>query len=121
MEIIEREHIDGISYMESIADALREEGRRQEREKTQQIEAELRKELQQNKTVLQEEKKKEIALHKEHQKEVTSLRKVAKENEERKNIFIVKQLLQKKMSIEFIRETTGLTRKRIVEIRKNMG
>ena len=29
LEIIEHEHIDGISYMESIADALREEGRRQ--------------------------------------------------------------------------------------------
>jgi hypothetical protein len=34
---------------------------------------------------------------------------------------VVKQLLQKKMSVEFIRETTGLTRKRIEEIKKNMN
>ena len=109
LKIIEREHIDGVSYMESIADALREEGRKQERKKSQQIKAQLREEIRQikteirvmrrqNKITLREAKQKGVAFREELQEEVTLLHKEAKEVKkiERKITFIVEQLLQKK-------------------------
>jgi hypothetical protein len=58
LEIIEREHFSGASYMQSIAEALAEEGRKQKREKTQKIKAELQEKIKQSKAALQVEKKK---------------------------------------------------------------
>jgi predicted transposase/invertase (TIGR01784 family) len=128
LEIIEREHIGGVSYMQTIAEALSAE----ERKKSQKLRKEIRQKetvIRQKEMALREEKKKENTLHnviqkksithKEMQKEVALLRKEAQENK-RKIDFTVKQLLKKKMRIEFIHETTGLSRKRIEEIKKNM-
>jgi hypothetical protein len=127
LDIIEREHVDGVSYMKTIADALAEE----ERKKSRKIQTILRKEIlqkertiRQNKATLRQNKavtrQIDMALREEKKKELTLRREVSDARENERKI-IVKQLLQKKMSIEFIRETTGLTRKRIEEIKKNMG
>jgi len=100
--------------MKTIADALAEKGRKQEREKSRQREVVLHEELRRKEIALQEEierkKVEETALREEAQKKVIALQEVT-----------VQRMLQKNMNIELIHEITGFTIERIKVIQKKMG
>jgi hypothetical protein len=138
LKIIRVEHVDGAVYMKTIADVLSENARKQEKEKSRQKEAALREELQRNEIALKEARRKEIALREDAQRKEAALREDAQRKEtalldaQRKVMALqdeklkeeretVQRMLQKKLSIELIREITGLTKELIEEIQKKMG
>jgi hypothetical protein len=127
LKIIRVEHIDGVLYMKTIADALAEKGRKEEREKSHQKEIALQEEieierrkveeaalreeaLQREATLREEAQKKEATLREEAQKKVIALQEET-----------VQRMLQKNMNVELIHEITGLTIERIRVIQEKIG
>jgi hypothetical protein len=135
-EIIRAEHIDGVLYMKTIADALAEKGRKEEREKSHQKEVAWHEELRRKEIALQEEikrkkveetalredaKRKEAALREDAQRKEATLREDAKKKVIALQEETVQRMLQRNMNIELIHEITGLTIERIKVIQKKMG
>jgi hypothetical protein len=107
-EIIRVEHIDGVLYMKTIADALAEKGRKEERKKSHQKEIALREEALRKEAALREDAlRKEAALREEAKKKVIALQEET-----------VQRMLQKNMYIELISEITGFTIEQIKVIQK---
>jgi hypothetical protein len=111
LKIIRVEHIDGVLYMKTIADALAEKGRKEERKKSHQKEIALHEELRQKETALREDAlRKEAALREDAKKKIIALQEET-----------VRRMLQKNMNIQLIHEITGLTIERIEVIQKKKG
>jgi predicted restriction endonuclease len=136
LKIVRVEHIDGVLYMKTIADALAEKGRKQEREKSHQKEIawheELRRKEMEDIALREEIERKKVeeaalleeALRKEATLREEALRKEAALREETKKKIIalqketVQRMLQKNMDMELIHEITGLTIVQIEVIQK---
>jgi predicted transposase YdaD len=87
-EIVSKEHSEGMGYMETIADAFREE-ERLKREKAERIVAELRKEIKQKNSEL-----------------------------EKKDEQLVRRMLENGLDFQLIRKITGLSIEKIEQIQK---
>lgn len=122
LSIINEEHKEGEAFMKTIADVLREEGRKIERERSKKIESDLRLEkekLQKTESNLRIEKgklqKTESNLRIEREKSQKT------ESELRKEIIIIIQnLLQRNMNIETIHEITHIPVDKILKIKREL-
>jgi len=101
-EIVSKEHCEGRGYMETIADAFREE-ERLKREKAERIVTELRKEIKQKNSEL--EKKESII-----EQMDTEL--------EKKDEQLVRRMLENGLDFQLIRKITGLSMEKIEQIQK---
>ncbi|NLL13535.1 MAG: hypothetical protein GX267_09035 [Fibrobacter sp.] len=111
-EIVSKEHSEGMGYMETIADAFREE-ERLKREKAERIVAELRKEIKLKDSEL--EKRESIIEQKDTELEKKDERLVKTEEQ----IYqMVRRMLGKGLDFQFISEITGLSREKIEKIQK---
>jgi len=115
-EIVSQEHSGGRGYMETIADAFREE-ERLKREKAERIVAELRKEIKQKDTEL-EKKNTELKKERAELEKKESIIEQKDTEIEKKDEQLVKRMLEKGLDFQFIREITGLSEEKIKQLRK---
>ncbi len=128
-KIIVKEHIGGEAYMETIADALREE----ERLKRKKIEKEiivLRKEIEQKSTELEQKSTELEQKSTELEQRRTELEQKSADLEQKDNEIkqkeelmyqIIQRMLKKEIDLQSIREITGLSIEKIVQIKKDFN
>ena len=108
-EIVSKEHSEGMGYMETIADAFREE-ERLKREKAERIVAELRKEIKLKDSEL--DKKVSVIEQKDTELEKKN-EQLVKTKEQ-----MVKRMLENGLDFQLIRKITGLSIEKIEQIQK---
>lgn len=108
-EIVSKEHSEGRGYMETIADAFREE-ERLKREKAERIVTELRKEIKQKNSELKRDRTELV------KKE--SIIKQMDTELEKKDEQLVRRMLENGLDFQLIRKITGLSIEKIEQIQK---